>query len=471
MDIIDDEGRLFGVVNIVDALAVLLVLAVVVAGVAFVDPFSTQDKTTRYVTVDLDSQRSYTASLISEGDTMSLENSYGNLTVTDVYTTPSPKTDNVSVLARAKLDGLLVEDSQGQMVFEFGGSRIRVGDTIPIQTDEYGVEGTVTSVGQNGSTLDTQTYPVVATATVPSSLVENIEAGDSYTVSGQEVAVLESLQVHPGGQNQNTVYLGMTLETVSVGGDRLFAGRQTSVGASLPFETDSYSISPSITQTGTSEISTAMARVVTESTVPTQTAELVEVGDTYGVRGQEMATVKSVELYPTGNPDQRRLVTGLSLRSIERSGDTYFGNTRIEVDNTVTFSNGSYSFTGNIRSTGTTTISEDTTQKSIRVKLHNIPPETADSISVGMSEKVGGRTLAEVVDKEVEPAKITLTSDSGEIFKRQHPINKDVYLNLRVTVRDTETGLRFHGKPLRIGNDVVFEFENVDVNGRVTQIR
>jgi hypothetical protein len=36
MEVIDEEGRLFGAVNVVDALVVLLVLAVVVAGAALV---------------------------------------------------------------------------------------------------------------------------------------------------------------------------------------------------------------------------------------------------------------------------------------------------------------------------------------------------------------------------------------------------------------------------------------------------
>ena len=48
MDLIDDKGRLFGTVNIIDALAVLLVLAVVAAGAAFV--LGTDDQPTDQTT-------------------------------------------------------------------------------------------------------------------------------------------------------------------------------------------------------------------------------------------------------------------------------------------------------------------------------------------------------------------------------------------------------------------------------------
>ena len=74
MDPIDDKGRLFGTVNIIDALAVLLVLAVVAAGAAFVlgadntdqtAPNDQQAQTT--VTVQISGVQPYVADAIPEG--------------------------------------------------------------------------------------------------------------------------------------------------------------------------------------------------------------------------------------------------------------------------------------------------------------------------------------------------------------------------------------------------------------------
>ena len=69
MDLIDDKGRLFGTVNIIDALAVLFVLAVVAAGAAFVlgadDQQSNQQQTT--VTYQITGVQPYVADAIPEG--------------------------------------------------------------------------------------------------------------------------------------------------------------------------------------------------------------------------------------------------------------------------------------------------------------------------------------------------------------------------------------------------------------------
>jgi hypothetical protein len=68
MPIIDEEGRLFGAVNIIDALVVLFVLAVVVAGVALVTGGGSSDGTpTRTVVVDVGQQPGYVVDAIQEG--------------------------------------------------------------------------------------------------------------------------------------------------------------------------------------------------------------------------------------------------------------------------------------------------------------------------------------------------------------------------------------------------------------------
>jgi hypothetical protein len=71
MEFIDDKGRLFGTVNIIDALAVLLILAVVAAGAAFVlgtndQPTETNQQQTT-VTFEITGVQPYVADAISEG--------------------------------------------------------------------------------------------------------------------------------------------------------------------------------------------------------------------------------------------------------------------------------------------------------------------------------------------------------------------------------------------------------------------
>lgn len=75
MEIIDNDGNLFGRVNVVDALVVLAVLAVTVAGAAFVfdDGGSGPEQTaTVNATLDLGTQPPFVVDAIDEGDSYPL---------------------------------------------------------------------------------------------------------------------------------------------------------------------------------------------------------------------------------------------------------------------------------------------------------------------------------------------------------------------------------------------------------------
>ncbi|MGM0718641.1 MAG: DUF4330 family protein, partial [Halobacteriota archaeon] len=72
MNVIDDEGRLFGVINVIDVLVVLFVVAVVVAGAALVfsdDPEPEPNVETTYATLDLGTHLDAIVEELNEGDT------------------------------------------------------------------------------------------------------------------------------------------------------------------------------------------------------------------------------------------------------------------------------------------------------------------------------------------------------------------------------------------------------------------
>ncbi len=118
MSLIDEDGNLFGVVNVVDALAIVLLVAVVVAGVAVVSggemgvdvvaalagtlllvvvvagvAVVSGDATTaetRYATVELGEQPAYVVDRLEAGDVATLED--GDVaTVTDVHVPPTAR--------------------------------------------------------------------------------------------------------------------------------------------------------------------------------------------------------------------------------------------------------------------------------------------------------------------------------------------------------------------------------------------
>ena len=148
MPVIDDEGRLFGTVNIIDALVVLFVLAVAVAGFALLSGGTPSEPATRYATVDLGTHPDFVADQVSAGDQLA-EDADGNLTVTDVYYTPGSD-GQVRVIVRAELQGSVSAESE---TFQYTGRALQRGGDLPIQTPDYEVTGTVTRLDRNGTAL------------------------------------------------------------------------------------------------------------------------------------------------------------------------------------------------------------------------------------------------------------------------------------------------------------------------------
>jgi hypothetical protein len=118
--LIDRKGRLLGLVNIVDAVVVLLVLAVVVAGIALLFPGGDSGKPdSRFVTMDLGTQPEFVAEQISSGDTWEPDRTSDELVITDTYRTTAG--DGTQVVIRAQVNGTTVapDGPDGQPVFEF----------------------------------------------------------------------------------------------------------------------------------------------------------------------------------------------------------------------------------------------------------------------------------------------------------------------------------------------------------------
>jgi hypothetical protein len=103
------------------------------------------------------------------------------------------------------------------------------------------------------------------------------------------------------------------------------------------------------------------------------------------------------------------------------------------------------------------------------VRWENVRPEVADTLAVGMTEQHRGAD-AEITALDTEPATIIVTSDSGEVFAREHPVEEDVSLTVAVEARQNGGSLFFHGRPVQNGETVVLDFGTVTVEGTVTDI-
>ncbi|WP_251344285.1 DUF4330 family protein [Haloplanus halophilus] len=370
MHLLDDQGRVFGIVNVIDLLAVLFALAVVVAGVALVfsggsggDP----DLGTRYVTVDLGTQPDYVTERIDAGDAAAYET--GNLTVTDVYATPAGG-GGATVTIRARVVGQRAAESPDSAPLSVAGDALLLGRELPVETDEYRVSGTVTAVERGDDTLAVSPTPILLTTTMPATR-----------------------------------------------------------------------------------------------------ASAIDRGDTYATNGRALATVESVTAYPVGNGSTRRVLLGLSLETISRSGGRHFGGQPVALGRSLSIPFDDYDVRGEVTRLGRSTPPGEVSTTTVVLRLSNVAPERATNVHAGLTERVGDTRYAVVTDVRIAPSEVVLTSQDGNISLHDHPRNLDVTLTVDLRTRETGTGLTFHGEPLRLDERILLVFDALSVRGTPIEIR
>jgi len=298
MDLLDDEGNLFGVVNVVDALVVLFVVAVVAAGAAFVlqpDPAPEEpDLASTHVTMDLGSQPNYIASEINVGDT---HNAGGNseLSITDVYRAPDDGQTRVTV--RAELQGMASGDTT-----TYADAPLRLGRSLDIATSRYKVSGAIQAVGANSS-LSTDTTNVLVETDLPAVDAEEMTVGDQVHLGGRTVATVESIDAHATRDpTQQRVLVGLTLATISDGDTTRFGETPVRRGNTLSLTTDEYALDGQIQRVDTLEPpGTPATRTVTleVSEVREDFAETFHAGMTERAGGETVARVTNVDVEPS----------------------------------------------------------------------------------------------------------------------------------------------------------------------------
>ena len=465
--LLDDEGRLFGLVNVIDVLVVLLFLAVVVAGVTLLLPGG-GEADTRYATIDLGEQPEYVAERISPGDEWDPDGTAHSLTITDVYRFDVDGSTNVTI--RAEINGTRIEpaDAGDAPTFEFRGDRLRLGRTLGIDTGEYSADGQVTRVDQSGRDLPIQESTFVVETQVSSGTIDEIAVGDQFRVAGDTFAEITDFEAYPGNDNTRYTLLAITAQTIDRGGTLQFGGQPVRVGSTVPFETGEYELEGTIVSRGSSTIETEQRPLVLQTTVPTSVAADVQPGDEFRIGDTPVVTVEEVTVYATGNANRRRIVLGVNALTRSEDGSLLFGDRQVRIGSSIPLETGEYDIDGEVIRRDGLTEPGTPTVRTARLQLTNIPPERAEVITEGMTERVRGTETARIVEKTDEPAEVVLESDDGDIFLREHPRNRDVELVAELHVRELDDGsIRFRGETLLAGQTIRLELGSTTIEAEL----
>jgi len=464
MQIIDDEGNLFGLVNVIDALVILLVLAVGVAGAALVFggfSHSTSDRATTNVTLDLGAQPEYIVESLNEGDTYSPTDN-AQLTITDVHLTPQGS--DTQVLVRARLQGEATNES-----IVYDGAPPRLGRELSISTDTYQVSGTVRDVGGSDAFTTNETTVQLRT-TLPPSDAESLNSGDLVSVAGRTVATIDDVAVYDSGDpDQRVAYLTATLQTLGDGNQRSFGNTVLRRGTTITLPTDDVVVDGRIQQIG-SGLEQATTQVLVSDTVNADTAIAIDEGDAYRVAGRDVGTVESVTAYGTNNPNRKRVYVGLNLTIIRDSALPKFGATGIREGASVPFQTPEYELSGSVERVGALEQRGQATDRTVTLQIRDVRPDLAQSIRVGAAESTGGTTVARITSVNRTSSSVILTSQDGNIFEREHPVNQDITFEANLSVRETTTGTTFKGNTIQRGSEVVLDLGDVTIRATVVSL-
>lgn len=459
--ILDDEGRLFGIVNVVDALVVLLVLAVVIAGVALLWPSGEAD--TRYATIDLGEQPDFVAEQISAGDELTAQRIVegddgpapqgpeGGLTITDVYLFDAGA--QTSVVVRAELNGTAFEpdDPEADPVFEFTDEPLRAGQSYQLESPNYVASGNVESVAETGDTLAVRESEFVIETTVPPEVADEIALGDEFTTAGQTVAEITALEEFPR-DDDHYMLVGMTADSIEISGSQFLGNTRLTVGANVAFDGDGYDFSGDVIRRGDDQVERGDSLVTIETTVSPSVASAMDDGDEFVLGDEAVATIESMELYPTGADGDRYAVLNLNLKTVDRAGTEQFAGQSVRLGNSIPFQTGEYTLTGDIIQRG----DGDLAQTSEAVIIDTtVSTSVAESMAVGDEFVIGDETVATIESMEKYP-----TGSDGERY---------VLLGLDLKTVDQGDVIRFAGQSVRLGNTIPFATDDYTLSGEILQ--
>lgn len=300
MELIDDEGNLLGLVNVVDALVVLLVVAVVAAGAAFVflddsEPAPEPETATAFVTLDLGTQPDNVAAAINEGD---IHDSGGptQLRITDVHLTPQD--NDTRAIVRVEVTGEVTDED----TLRYQDAPLRLNRQLGISTERYQVNGRIQSVG-DANELVTESTTVVLQQTIDAEDADQVTSGDRVRVGGRVVATIEEVATFAtNNPNRQRVFVAANLTTHRQQDARRFGGRPVTRGQAVTLPTADYTLDGRIERIGSDlQLGQPTRRTVTlrMDEVNSDIADAIRPGMTERTADRTVARVTAVETEPS----------------------------------------------------------------------------------------------------------------------------------------------------------------------------
>ncbi|MEA3515054.1 MAG: DUF4330 domain-containing protein [Nanoarchaeota archaeon] len=178
----------------------------------------------------------------------------------------------------------------------------------------------------------------------------------------------------------------------------------------------------------------------------------------------KVGEVLEIDTIPAGANKDLTLYLNLSVR--KEDGRIYFLNNEMLINRNLDIKIANIKLDTRIISLNQTQTNEK--KAAIEVLFKNREPWLAEIISKGdieVSHK--GRIVARIKDAEYAPAQMVITSDTGNVYEREHPLNKDITAKFEIIAKKKGNSLLFHNQEVKIGQQFTFYNENYIITGTI----
>ena len=383
-------------------------------------------------------------------------------TIEDVAVYPTSNLDKKVLRVEANVNSYA---SQGTR--RFGATALRPGQSVQLPTAEYIFTGRIERIG---SGLDTSTTTVLLQSTVSAADANTVAPGDQITVAGRTAATIEDVAVYPTSNlDKKVLRVEANVNSYASQGTRRFGATALRPGQSVQLPTAESTFTGRIERLG-SGLDTSTTTVLLRDTVSATDASEISSGDKISVDGDIAATIEDVAVYPTTNPERRRVLVEANVSSYRQQDTRRFGTTTLRTGQELTLPTDEYTINGRIEQVDTSLQSRELINRTVTLELTKVPEETANAIRPGQTEQAGTVPTAYVTGVTNEPSPIIATAQDGSVVVNDHPTLRRVTLTTELRVSETVSGIEFRGQRIQYGSTVVLDLGPVTVQTTVVNI-
>lgn len=341
MQVLDEQGRLFGRVNVIDVLVVVVVLAALLAGVALVMGGEGSGTEPEYATVTFEAQSELTGAELSVDGTIRRLGDESEFDITDLQWTLGPKgrTQYVAKVALPK-----------------GESSFYIGSRHRFVANNTLVNGTIREF-TNTSTLTVGNESLHIVSRGSNGLPSGFEAGTRLHSGDRTVGRIVSVASYPTPNGTRIHSVGLRVRTVIIDGHPTFSGSVVREGVRIPVWTRRGHVNGTIERVGETAppgsptnvtltlvregIQPVKAAAVSKGLVESHQGATARVTDYTAAPASVVVPTDEGDLVTVDHPRQKDVRLTLSATAFRRNGDLSFhgrplslgGVVRLEFEN------------------------------------------------------------------------------------------------------------------------------------------